>query len=288
MTLRAATVATPGGAFQALVGARPGAPVALFLHGFPDHPPTATAFLEAIAAAGYEVVAPWMRGYAPSPLGGPYDGAQLGADAIAIADAIAGDRPVHLIGHDWGALATYAACAIAPARFRSAIAMAVPHPRAFVGSLVRTGQLARSWYMLAFQLPGAPAVVGARDLAFIDWLWRAWSPDFALDEDARVALHRCLAASMPAPIRYYRAMVSPRALARVLRAGPLTRPIAVPTLQLQGARDGCIAPSAARGQARFFASELAAEVVLGVGHFLHVELPEAIAARAIAWLGAHA
>ncbi len=284
MTLRATAIATAGGAFQALVAPRPGAPVVVFLHGFPDHPPTATGFLDELAAAGYEIVAPWMRGYAPSPLAGPYDGAQLGADAIAIADAVAGDRPVHLVGHDWGALATYAACAIAPARFARAVAMAVPHPRAFVASLARTAQLARSWYMLAFQLPGAPAVARARDLALIDWLWRAWSPGFALPDEARAALHQCLAASLPAPIGYYRALLSPRALARVLRAGPLTRPITVPTLQLQGADDGCIAPSAARGQARFFTGPFRAEVVDGVGHFLHVEDPGAIAARVIPWL----
>ncbi len=207
----------------------------VFLHGFPDHPPTATGFLDELAAAGYEIVAPWMRGYAPSPLAGPYDGAQLGADAIAIADAVAGDRPVHLVGHDWGALVTYAACAIAPARFARAVAMAVPHPRAFVASLARTAQLARSWYMLAFQLPGAPAVARARDLALIDWLWRAWSPGFALPDEARAALHQCLAASLPAPIGYYRALLS---LARA-RPGVARRPPDPPDHRADLAAPGC-------------------------------------------------
>jgi pimeloyl-ACP methyl ester carboxylesterase len=53
----------------------------LFLHGFPDHPPTAVPFLEHLAET-HRVVAPWLRGYAPSPIVGPYDLETLAADAL--------------------------------------------------------------------------------------------------------------------------------------------------------------------------------------------------------------
>jgi pimeloyl-ACP methyl ester carboxylesterase len=283
------TIATATGRFQALVAtpATPAAPVAVFLHGFPDHPPTARPLLDRLAAAGYQVVAPWMRGYAPSTLAGPFDAMQLGRDAIALADALAGDRRVYLIGHDWGAIATYAACALDPSRFAAAVAMAVPHPRAFIGALVRTAQLARSWYMLAFQLPGAAWLAGARDHALIDRLWQTWSPDLRLAPADRAALHHCLAASQPAPVAYYRTLFAPRAIAAAIQHGPLGHAITVPTLQLQGDRDGCIAPAAARGQARYFTGPFRAEILAGLGHFMHVEDPAAIATAILPWLAAH-
>jgi pimeloyl-ACP methyl ester carboxylesterase len=277
-------LATREGRFQVLRAGRGHAPLAIVLHGFPDHPPTFAPVIRAIAAAGFEVVAPWMRGYAPSVATGPYDADQLARDALAIGAALRADAPVYLIGHDWGALATYAACALAPARIRAAVAIAIPHPMAFLRALVTTTQLVRSWYILALQLPGAERAVSARDLAFVDWLWRRWSPGLVLAPDDRAALHATLAASMPAPVDYYRAMI--RGARHGVR-GPLTEKIRVPLLQLQGERDGCVSPSACRGQARFFAGDFRADVIAGVGHFMQVEDPAAVASRVIAWLRAH-
>jgi pimeloyl-ACP methyl ester carboxylesterase len=284
-TLRARPRSAAGGPGRPADGAA--APVIVLLHGFPDHPPTFTPMMAELAAAGLEVVAPWMRGYAPSMPGGPYDARQLASDAVALADAVAGDRPVYLVGHDWGAVATYAACTVAPARFRAAVAIAVPHPLALARALVTTGQLARSWYMLAFQLPGAVRAVAARDLAFVDWLWRRWSPGYALPEAARAELHACLAASLPAPIAYYRALTSRAGLAVFLDRGRRARRVATPVLQLQGARDGCIAPSAGRDQERFFAGPFERVVMPGVGHFLQAEDPRGTATQILRWLAAH-
>jgi pimeloyl-ACP methyl ester carboxylesterase len=269
-------ISTSEGDFEAL---RAGSgPLVLVLHGFPDHPPTFAPVVSRIAAAGFDVVAPWLRGYAPSLASGPYDPAQLARDALAIAAALRSDGRAFLVGHDWGAVATYVACDQAPERIAAAVTMAVPHPRAFLRSFVRTAQLARSWYMLAFQLPGALRWTAARDLALVDLLWRRWSPGFALDRDAREELHACLRASWPAPVLYY------RHAARAARSSPMIGAIHVPTLQLQGARDGCIAPSACAGQARGFAGAFREEVVPGVGHFLHVEDPDGTAARVLSWL----
>jgi pimeloyl-ACP methyl ester carboxylesterase len=259
--------------------AAPDAPLVIVLHGFPDHPPTFAPVIEALAAGGYHVVAPWLRGYAPSPLAGPFHVDRLADDVLDLATALGHER-FALVGHDWGAVITYAACSRAPERVRAAVTMAVPHPLAFLRSIVTTGQLARSWYMLFFQLPGAPAVARARDLALIDRLWRRWSPGYRLAEDERGALHACLRASWPAPLLYYRSQWrwTPEA----------ARPLITPLLQLQGADDGCVAPSAARGQARYFAGPFEEVVLPGVGHFLQVEAPREVAARALAWLRAHA
>ncbi|HTJ46306.1 MAG TPA: alpha/beta fold hydrolase, partial [Kofleriaceae bacterium] len=172
-----------------------GAPRVVVLHGFPDHPPTFAPLVERIAAAGYDVIAPWLRGYGPSIGGGPYDPETIARDVLSLVE----DR-AFLVGHDWGAVATYAACALAPDRIRAAVAIAVPHPMAFLRSFVTTAQLARSWYMLAFQLPGFPTIAAARDLALIDLLWRRWSPGARLGDEARASLHADLRAHWPAPI----------------------------------------------------------------------------------------
>lgn len=277
----------PGGRFQLLragtpAHAAPWPPLVIVLHGFPDHPPTFAPLLERLVAAGHEVAAPWLRGYAPSTPNGPFGIERIAADVLELATALGRER-FSLIGHDWGAVATYAICAIAPDRVRAAVTMAVPHPRAMLGSLLRTAQLARSWYMLLFQLPGAFAAVKAADFALVDLLWRRWSPGYRLDDDQRRALHDCLRASMPAPIEYYRAM----AQTRPSRSSPLLQPIATPLLHLQGADDGCVAPSAGRGQQRFFHGPFASEIVPDVGHFMQLEAPDQVAARAIAWLAQH-
>ncbi|MES4793201.1 MAG: alpha/beta hydrolase, partial [Chloroflexota bacterium] len=88
-------------------------PLALLLHGFPDTAHTWRHLLPELAAAGFRVVAPWMRGYAPSSLAPDdcYQSGALGADAIALHEALGGDTDAVLVGHDWGAVAAYAAAA---------------------------------------------------------------------------------------------------------------------------------------------------------------------------------
>ena len=112
-----------------------------------------------------------------------------------------------------------------------------------------------------------------------DSLWRQWSPGLSLAPALQAELHEHLRASMPAPLKYYRAMLRPGMLGATRR---LSRPIAVPLLQLHGADDGCILPPQVNDRHRFAAPH-AAEVIPGVGHFLHIEAPEAIAERIAAW-----
>ncbi|MDQ3336824.1 MAG: alpha/beta hydrolase [Myxococcota bacterium] len=236
------------------------------MHGFPDHPHTAVEFLGELAI-DRPVIAPWLRGYAPSPTRGPYDVETVARDVIALIDQIG--APVDLVGHDWGAILTYTICMIAPDRVRRAATLACPHPRTFM-RMLRGAQLRRSWYMAFFQLPFAARIAAARDFALIDRLWRTWSPGLALDDERRRALHACLAASWPAPIRYYRP--------QKFRGDRIETPL----LQLHGADDGCIATPTAADAHRF--GERVLEVVPSVGHFLHIEDPTGIAARIRTWL----
>lgn len=137
--------------------------------------------------------------------------------------------------------------------------------------------------MLLFQPRWADALVARRDFAFVDWLWRRWSPALTLDQRARAELHACLAASWPAPLAPYRALLAPRGLAA--RARELARwRIEVPLLQLHGERDGCIAAVPLAQQRGTLVGPAEQRLLPGCGHFLQLENPEALARLVVRWL----
>lgn len=265
------------GRFHCLVDGPADGPVALCLHGFPDVAHGMSAVAAALAARGYRAVAPFLRGYAPSTLDGPYDVDSLGADVLALADALSPTRPVSIVGHDWGAVATYAALARAPSRFSRAVTMAVPHPVAFAWNLARhPGQLARSWYMLAVQPRAGGWLLERRDHALVDRLYRDWSPGWTPDPRHVSRVKACLAASGDAPLGLYRALFRPATDARRRLARAAAQRISTPLLYLHGERDGCVGAALGERQERYFDGPHERRVVSGVGHFLHLEAPLAI------------
>jgi pimeloyl-ACP methyl ester carboxylesterase len=282
-------VPVSGGSLRCLAAGRDEAPVALCLHGFPDFAPSFGAMLEALAKHGYRAVAPFLRGYAPSVLTGPYDLEAIADDVMALADGLSPRRPIAIVGHDWGSAATTVALARAPSRFTRAVTLAVPHPIALARNVRRhPSQLRRSWYMGFFQLPWLPERAIARDdFAFVDRLWHAWSPGYRAPADTMRALKRCLAASMPAPIGYYRAITRPPAgVVRRSRAfAKAGAHIDAAMLLLMGAQDGCVAAAMANGNERFFARESRVQIVDGAGHFLHLERTDEVHELVLAWLG---
>ena len=254
-------------------------PLALCLHGFPDSAWTYRLLLPALADAGFRAVAPFMRGYAPTavPADGRYQGAALALDACALHDELGGDGDAVIIGHDWGAVATYIAANHAPDRWRRVVTMAVPPTGAVAGGFLKYDQLKKSWYMFFFQHALADVVVPMDDLAFIDRLWEEWSPGHDGAEDiAHVKDALRDPAHLAAALGYYRAAlggvgVDP-ALDAVQAAGGA--PMAQPTLYLHGRTDGCMAVDTAEGAAAFLTSEGSRlEIVEGAGHFLHLEKP---------------
>jgi pimeloyl-ACP methyl ester carboxylesterase len=166
--------------FRALSDGPADGPLALCLHGFPDSAWTWRHLLPELASAGFRAVAPWLRGYAPTevPSRPSYGVGALVADVEALHDALGGDGRAVLIGHDWGAIAAYPAASFAPERWSRVVTMAVPPPAAMGDTFLRYEQLKRSFYVFLFQTPIAELAVGADDLAFIDGLWRDWSPGY--------------------------------------------------------------------------------------------------------------
>lgn len=266
----------------------PKAPVVLCLHGFPDIPRTWTSLMGELAAVGYRAVAPWMPGYAPSGLEGPFDQGSLARQVLAMVDHLSPEAPVGVVGHDWGAAITYPLLQLAPTRFRRAVTLSVPHPVAFFENVRRhPGQLRRSWYMAMFQLRHfAEHAVARRDFALIERLWRDWSPGYRCPPDYMDELKRCLEASLPGPLAYYREMFAGDLRAELAEAELPSKRLKVPVLNLHGTDDGCIGPEMAEGQGRFFDVDNDRRLIDGAGHFLQLERPAEVNAEILGWLGA--
>ena len=275
--------------FAALAAGPAHGPLALCLHGFPDAAPTWRYLLPVLADAGFRAVAPWMRGYAPTavPADGSYGAGALIADTEALHDALGGDERAVLIGHDWGAITAYGAAAFEPDRWSRVVTAAVPPVGAIGMKLFTYDQLKRSFYIFVFQNPMAELAVAADDLAFIDGLWRDWSPGYDASGDVPTVKDALRdPANLAAAIGYYRAMLGttppdPAYADRQAAAG-LTPP--QPLLYLHGGQDGCMAVELSEGAEQFLSPGSRRVIVEGAGHFLHVEQPEVTNTLILDWV----
>jgi len=256
-------------------------PLALCLHGFPDTAHTWRHLLPRLADAGYHAVAPFMRGYSPTevPADGRYDTGTLALDACDLHEALGGTEDAVIIGHDWGAFATYGAAALQPERWRTVVTAAVAPQGSMAPGFFTFDQLHRSWYVFFFQTPLAEYAVSMEDFAFVDRLWSDWSPGFDGSWDTgRVKEALASPESLSAAIGYYRATFSeppddPRAAAALAAAGTMAPQ---PTLYLHGADDGCMGIEAIGPVTDFLAPGSEMVAIERAGHFLHVERPDEV------------
>jgi len=259
-------------------------PLALCLHGFPDTAWGWRHLLPALADAGYRAVAPFMRGYAPTqvPPDGRYQTGALAVDACRLHEALGGGGDAVIIGHDWGAFATYGAAAFEPERWRRVVTMAVPPASALMGGMLSVAQLKRSWYIWFFQMAGLPEmIVPGNEFELIADLWADWSPGHDGAEDvARVAAALGSPDNLAAALGYYRAMfdASSHDPALAVAQAASQQPTPQPTLYLHGANDGCLGVEMMSDLvlAGLPAEGSRYEIVPGVGHFLQVERPDVV------------
>ena len=271
--------------FPALVAGPDDGPPVLCLHGFPDtrhgfFPAHGPSFGATLAAAGYRVVAPAMRGSEPECIPSDHDFSPdaLAGDALAFIDALGGRAVV--VGNDWGALATYLASLRAPGKVRGAVTLGIPHPLAarWSPSIVWAAR-----HMIAFQWPRRAArKLRADDFAALDGLYRRWSPSWqrtpdALD-DVKAAYRRpgVLDAALGPYVAMRRAL---RPMSKTLQA-----PITVPTLALYGAADPSVPPALYARARRYFAGAYQWDAVPGIGHFMQREDPLGVATRVLAFV----
>lgn len=268
-------------------------PLALLLHGFPDTAHTWRYLMPQLAACGYRVVAPFMRGYAPTqaPDMASLDAMglflALGGDANGLHAALGGDDRAVLIGHDWGAVATYSAALQGPDLWRRCVTLAVPPLQVLGPRHSQYAQLKRSFYMWFFQMAAADDVVRADNFAFIRALWADWSPGYDASEDIPVLAESLAAtANLDAALGYYRAFFNAETFS--FAYGDAVEPLSQPLLYLHGIADGCISldhDAVASSQA-FAGPGSAVALLRGCGHFLHLEQPEEVGRRIQDFLGA--
>jgi len=265
-------------------------PLLLCLHGFPDTPHGFSHQLSFFAEQGYRVVAPFLRGYAPTaqPPGASYQSAELAHDALALIEALGYEQAV-IYGHDWGTAPAYGAAVLAPERVQRLIAAAVPYgPSMGVALMTDPAQQRRSWYMFYFQTMLAELAVPLNDFAFIEGLWNDWSPG-GYPAEALAAAKRTLAQPgvLSSALAYYRVALDPTRRRPELQADEerIGRDlISVPTLYLHGQDDGCIGYDVTEGMASLFSAGLQREALPGAGHFPHMEAADAFNARVLAFL----
>jgi pimeloyl-ACP methyl ester carboxylesterase len=240
-----------------------GAPV-LLLHGFPDSAHGWSVIGPAIAAAGFRVVAPFLRGYAPSAVPArDTDSRTLGEDVLALIDAFGGTARV--VGHDWGAEAAYAAVGLGPERFARLVTVAIPHRAALTPTPALVWALR---HFFALKLPGAARRFARDDFARVELLCRRWSPTWTPTPEELEPVKNAFAApgSLDAAIGYYRA-------ASFGTPAFLRGTIAVPSLAVAGADDPGIAPAAFEQARRQYSGAYSVAVIPG-GHFCHRESPQ--------------
>lgn len=132
-------------------------PAVVLLHGFPECAHGWARQVPALARAGFRCVVPDLRGYGASdrPLRvRDYAVDVLVADVLGLMDA-EGRRRFHVVAHDWGGILGWHLALDHADRVASFAALNIPHPEVMWRKVWSSpAQARRSWYILAFQVPG--------------------------------------------------------------------------------------------------------------------------------------
>ena len=263
-------------------------PLVLLLHGFPECWYSWRHQLGALAQK-FHVVAPDMRGYnlsdKPADVA-DYRAARLVDDVLGLVRHFGAERAA-VVGHDWGAGVAWAVARAHPASLTHLAALQVPPFRAWRDNF-SLRQLARSWYMLFFQLPRLPEWwISANDYARLTRMFHATARrgTFA-DADIRLykeALSRRSASgettALTCAINYYRANFF-----RMTADSGNWTPVRVPTLFLYGERDQFVVPETTRDVARYVAAPYSEVRLARAGHWVQQEYPNEVNAALIKFL----
>lgn len=282
------TLDTPELRFEALAWGPDDGRLMLCLHGYPDTAWTWRHLGPYFGERGFRVVAPFMRGYAPTELArdGDYGSGALMSDALALHTALGGGPDAVLVGHDWGGLTANAIAAYPDNPFEKVVSMGIPmvpglapgdgRGRALLRRLPR--QLRMSWYIGFQQVAG----ISERSMdRMLPKLWRDWCPP---GYDASTDLAHLFEAlsdgeRRTAALSYYRAQFRP--LRRVRTHRDLDRyanyrPPLVPMLVMHGRVDGAIDPEIGRLGTHVLPPGSHHEIIDGAGHFMHLDQPDKV------------
>jgi pimeloyl-ACP methyl ester carboxylesterase len=264
-------------------------PAVLLLHGWPYDIHSFVDVAPALAAAGYRVIVPHLRGYGTTRFlsSGTFRNGQqavVALDIIALMDALRIEKAI-LAGYDWGARTANIVAALWPARCKAMVSVG--------GYLINNRERNKLpmppkvewgwWYQYYFATENGRAGYAANRREFAKLIWRNVSPTWGFDD----ATFERTAASFDNPdhvsivIHNYRwrlglAEGDPQYdhLEKRLAEGPV---IAVPTITLDGDSDGVAPASDGSAYAMKFSGKRTHRIIKGVGHNLPQEAPQAFA-----------
>ncbi len=268
----------------------------ILLHGWPDSPRTWAHIAPALAAEGWRVIVPALRGFSPTTFlrpDTPRSGqlSALGRDLLELIEQLQLERPA-LVGHDWGARAAGNACALQPGVASHLVLMSVAYGTNLPAQSLSLAQARNYWYHWYMATPRGQRTVRESRNAFAQIMWDTWAPPgwytpeefeataqaFANEDWPEVTLnsyqHRW--GHAPGDSRYD---ADEQALAQV-------SPLDVPTLVLHGGADGVNGPETSEGKAHYFLNRYERKVLPGIGHFPQREAAQQVAAELIRFLGA--
>jgi pimeloyl-ACP methyl ester carboxylesterase len=247
-------------------------PLVVLLHGFPEFSYSWRNQIEPLAAAGFRVVAPDLRGsnLSSKPRGvAAYDLDPLAADIRDLIHERGAER-AFVAGHDWGGAVAWATAMFHPEVVERLAILNAPHPRRFLEEVRRPRQLARSWYMFLFQLPWLPERIAPRmgRMAFErDANPGAFTPEDVARYEAAWAQPRALTSAL----NYYRALSrqTPKVAERRIR------PVTAPTRVIWGQRDRYLLPELAEPH-RSDVPNLERVIRLDTSHWVQHDAPRQV------------
>jgi pimeloyl-ACP methyl ester carboxylesterase len=264
-------------------------PAVVLLHGWPYDIHSFAEVAPLLAAKGYRVIVPHLRGHGTTRFRSAdalRNGQQavLGRDVIALLDALRIGKAI-VAGFDWGARTAGIVAALWPERCKALVAVS--------GYLIGSREANRMplppraeyqwWYQYYFATERGSEGYARYRRDFARLIWETASPQWRFGD----AEFDRSAASLDNPdhvaivIHNYRwrlglAEGDPRYddIERRLAAGPL---IAVPTITMEGDANGAPHPDPANYQAKFSGRYAHRLVTGGIGHNLPQEAPRAFA-----------
>jgi len=245
----------------------------LLLHGWPDSARLWRHQVPVLAASGYRVITPDLRGFGRSEQPAEvrsYSLRNVVGDVRALLDRL-GVETAHVVGHDWGAAVAWLTAIMHPDRVRTLTVISVPHPLA--PPTVRQHEMA--WYQLFFQFYGVAEATIQHD----DWAWLHMFTRGAGDLDQAIAdLSR--PGALTASLNWYRANLAPR----MPGPAPELPPVAAPTLAIWSAGDHYLDGERVRKSAAFVQGPWRYEEISGASHWVPLDAPERLNELLLGWL----
>jgi pimeloyl-ACP methyl ester carboxylesterase len=240
----------------------------LLLHGFPDTARTWTQTLNFLADHSFRSVALFQRGYYPSeiPMDGDYTIRRLAEDALALIAQLGATKAI-VIGHDWGALAAYAAAALAPEKIAAIVTLAIPPFLVFEDSDEERRVRPHNVYLGRGE--ESSAELQKDDFAEVDYLYSLWSPHWhnAREHAKGVKDALRLDGRSRAAVDYYRFAISDN------DAKAFLVKLSTPALIVYGEDEPEVRKAMFRKAALAFSSPVTCREYSTVGHWPHLEAP---------------